>query len=201
MGETRTDKFKPNHSSAGRRWGFNRIYGAADGTKQTVYMTRLWIGRLRFHVFHRGDQDPDCHDHPWGFWTFPLRSYVEEVVDLTVGEEPVTRRQVVRAFRLHYRPATHTHRVLGPWGGQHLDELSGFVPSVVAGVIPTIVFTERPSRKWGFLKNRAGEWCWMAWKKYVYEGGKQAPCSEPEPDYMRLSQADYEDLFGKGSAD
>lgn len=207
MGESRTDTFKPSHSSAGRRWGFNRIYGAADGTKQTVYMTRLWIGRLRFHVFHRGDQDPDCHDHPWGFWTFPLRSYVEEVVDLTVGEEPVTRRQVVRAFRLHYRPATHTHRVLGPLAGYSIDfEREGFsklqaVPTVKAGLIPTIVWTERPSRKWGFLKNRNGEWCWIAWKKYVYEGGKQAPCSEPEPDYMRLPAADYEAIFGKGSAD
>ena len=67
-------------TSAGKLFGMSRIYGA-NGDHETVYMTRFWFGRLRFHIFHRGDADPDCHDHPWGFWTFPLRSYVEEVLE------------------------------------------------------------------------------------------------------------------------
>ena len=69
---------KKQTSSAGRWWGRSVIYGKED-EHATPYMTRYWIGRLRLHLFHRGDQDPDCHDHPWGFWTFPFRSYVEEV--------------------------------------------------------------------------------------------------------------------------
>lgn len=67
-------------------------------------MTRAWFGRLRFHVFFRGDQDPDCHDHPWGFWTFPLRSYVEEVLEERIehiygGHGTVLERTLLRARR------------------------------------------------------------------------------------------------------
>src|SRR4051812_39357096 len=89
--------------------GFETIYGV-DGEHDTPFLTRVRLGRLRMHVFHRGDADPDCHDHPWDFWTFPLTSYVEEVVDLATLR---MRRQVVPAARWSYRPAEHTHRVLG----------------------------------------------------------------------------------------
>jgi hypothetical protein len=173
---------KPAATSAGRFMGVNVIYGR-DGDSGTPYMTRMWFGRLRLHIFHRGDQDKDPHDHPWGFWTFPLRSYVEEVVErgnLFDDDEYFTRRQIVRAFRLHYRPATHTHRVVGPWGGNHLDDIAGFEPTVVAGSIWTIVWREKPSRAWGFLKLRDGRWCWEDWRSYVFKGGRDAPCSLPE---------------------
>ena len=43
-------------------FGRHTIYDDAGGTP---YMTRYWIGRLRLHIFYRGDADPDCHDHPW----------------------------------------------------------------------------------------------------------------------------------------
>src|SRR5690606_161477 len=71
---------KKQTSSAGRFWGKSVIYGKEDD-HATPYMTRYWIGRLRLHIFHRGDQDPDCHDHPWSFWTFPFTPYVEEVLE------------------------------------------------------------------------------------------------------------------------
>lgn len=90
------------------------------------YMTRLIIGRLRFHIFHRGDLDADPHDHPWNFWTFPLRSYVEEVA-IPVGgyiggprsgeSNFEIRRFVVERFRWHFRPAEHRHRVIGHYAG------------------------------------------------------------------------------------
>lgn len=176
--------------------GINTIYGA-HGEHETPYLTRIWIGRLRLHIFHRGDADPDCHDHPWDFWTFPLTSYVEEIAlpDPFNGGFDLYR-QVVRAFRRHFRPAEHTHRVIGrwngcfhrPWPGTY-DELPVVFsyeddkprratdkPSVGSGRIVTIVWQGRPRRKWGFLRNRDGSWCWTPWKDYVFGGGKHAPC-------------------------
>jgi len=163
---------------------FNRIYGA-DAEHRTPYMTRCWIGRLRLHIFHRGDADPDPHDHPWDFWTFPLTSYVEEVV----GWHPDRRfvfRQVVKAFQLHYRPAEHTHRVLGRVGKsdtlglKYAPELHARMSLVRPGKIITIVWRGRNERRWGFLKHRDGTWCWVHWREYVFGGGKHAPCEPSE---------------------
>lgn len=164
--------------------GFDRIYGANDAYAPP-YMTRIWVGRLRLHIFHRGDADPDCHDHPWDFWTFPLTSYVEEVVTLGLDDRPYDpyepraftgklQHQVVRAFRLHFRPAEHTHRVIGRFRGRQ-DGSSE--PVAGAGNIVTIVWQGSKRRRWGFLRNRDGQWCWTPWKRYVFEGGKQAPCA------------------------
>lgn len=197
----------------------------------TPYMTRIWIGRLRLHIFHRGDADPDAHDHPWDFWTFPFNSYVEEVVEPCAtalfdpaqgGRQdgywqsgpldqparpaplPVTRR-VVKAWRWHFRPAEHTHRVLARWNGRHKrvdphltswpDQVMydsydakgdpepvvgrGFFPDTEPGRIVTLVWRGGNRRRWGFLRHRDGRWCWTHWKEYVYGGGKEAPCGEP----------------------
>lgn len=180
---------KKNTTSAGKLFGANRIYGV-EGDHETPYMTRFWFGRLRFHIFHRGDADPDCHDHPWGFWTFPLRPYIEEVLEPRIEtvwthEGKVVRpyferrRQVLKAFRWHYRPATHTHRVLGlAVRSPHTTVDNHWSFESVAN-IPTIVWRERPSRAWGFTKNdQTGKWCWVSWKTYVYGGGKEALCKD-----------------------
>lgn len=161
----------PERKSKNDTWmGWHRIEDA-DGSP---YMLRIWVGRLRLHVFHRGDHDPDCHDHPWDFWTFPLTPYVEEVLDLEIGEEPRRRRQLVRAFRLSHRPATHCHRVLGRYADT--SEYDPEWPAWKPGPIVTLVWRSKPKRDWGFLKNRDGEWCWVAWKDYVFGGGKEGPC-------------------------
>lgn len=194
---------KPVKSTGDAFFGRHTIYGVNEGDYNTPYMTRYWIGRLRLHIFHRGDNDADPHDHPWNFWTFPLTSYVEEVTEPAfscgICSSPVpvthreygdycmrhgeavtydTRRQVVRAFRLHYRPATHTHRVLGRYAGWDKD-FSGCMPSIdiAPGKIVTIVWRGNGGRKWGFLRKDAeGKRCWIPWRTYVYEGGKHAPC-------------------------
>jgi hypothetical protein len=182
MGETRKGGFNWFHSSAGHLFGVSQIYGANED-HETVYMTRAWIGQLRFHIFHRGDQDPDCHDHPWDFWTFPLRSYVEEVLTPirdTVAEgeiDPPQRYQrrlnVVKAFRFHFRKADYKHRVLGAYKRKiFTQDQTDFPPAL----IPTFVWRSDAYRKWGFVKERSGKWCWVAWKKYIYEGGKHGPC-------------------------
>lgn len=167
-----------------RTWGLHTIYGV-DGEHSTPYLTRVMLGRLRLHIFHRGDEDPDAHDHPWDFWTFPLTPYVEEVVEPfdPVGSIPYRRRlALVPAFRISYRPATHAHRVIGRFDPSR----PGRGPVDCFGVartsrrkIVTIVWLGRSQRAWGFLKSRDGEWCWVAWRDYVFGGGKHGPC-EPE---------------------
>jgi hypothetical protein len=183
----------PVHSSADKFMGWNTIYRIDDSSR---YMTRLWIGRLRLHIFHRGDTDPDMHDHPWGFWTFPLTAYLEEAASFPIddaccelctdsdvgcrvchlsGELNAPTKiinQIVQAFKWSYRPATHTHRVLGRWPHEFIGMNRPFHKIV------TIVWTEKKSRSWGFLKNRDDKWCWLPWRDYVFkEGTRDAPCS------------------------
>ena len=109
------------------------------------YLTRVTLGRLRLHVFHRGDEDPDCHDHPADFWTFPLVTYVEEFID----RGGVRQWRLVRAFRLHQRRAEFAHRVIGP--------------AVGTGQVATIVWWGRERRPWGFHTAEG----WVGWRPYI----------------------------------
>lgn len=183
-----------------RLFGWETIYGA-DGEHATPYLTRIWLGRLRLHIFHRGDADPDPHDHPWDFWTFPLVSYIEEVTreSRLMPGVYIRHHQVARAFRWSFRPATHMHRVLGPFDGAWIDE-DGFpyvstgeplaaydVPQAGEGRIVTLVWRGKGERNWGFLKFRDGRWCWTHWRDYVFGGGKHAPCT---PVADKLTAAD-----------
>ena len=109
------------------------------------YLTR-WIiyvgGRtLRLHKFHRGDDDRAFHDHPWPFWTFPLKTYSELVPGLPY------RASVVRGFRLHYRPAAYQHIVLG-------DGCPFY----------TIVVTGKRENAWGFWPEPGKFVPWREWK-------------------------------------
>lgn len=200
-GAVMANGMKNQTTSAGRFYGRSVIFGK-DGDHATPYMTRYWLGRLRLHIFHRGDADPDPHDHPWGFWTFPFTSYIEEVAvtdpHCEICDNPETpcrcaldgvtmaismRRQIVPAFRWSYRPATHTHRVIGlarmgaSYGHLgHSRMADGEWWTATHGKIVTLVWRGKDERKWGFLKKRDGRWCWVAWKDYVFGGGKSAPC-------------------------
>lgn len=164
------------------------IVGGPDGKNHSAYMVRLMFtpstpwGQLYVHVFYREDLDRDPHDHPFGFWTWPVnQGYVEEVFEhderpwMRVhhrwldehGQErrehfPGThcfREQHVAQGRWHYRPATHTHRIL------RTD--SGRWPLV------TIVWRGPTTRKWGFwtYARTRSERTWTHWKEYVYGRG------------------------------
>lgn len=134
------------------------------------YMTRLLIGRLRLHIFHRGDGDADPHNHPWSFVTFPLTSYAEEVTHLAPDGTLTRTTEVVRAWRLHRRKAAYLHRVLGPLPSNRL----------FAGKIVTLVLRGRDKQRWGFLKTRDGRSCWQTWSEYS-QGGRDAPCAPSHP--------------------
>ena len=122
------------------------------GSDGSPYLTRVTLGSLRLHVFHRGDADPDCHDHPADFWTFPLVSYLEEFIT----PEGERRRRIVRAFRLHRRKAELAHRVICPAAGE--------------GQIATIVWWGRKRREWGFITGSG----WVPWREYAEQAQPNA---------------------------
>ena len=197
MQETDPKTGKPVVSSAGKFCGWNTIYGR-DGEHGTPYMTRVWFWGLRLHIFHRPDMDEDCHDHPWDFWTIPLwppHGYVEEVAKPIYmpegGREAIVDKtlQIVPAFWPSFRPATHCHRVLGAytgyaahphWGDTYRmkpEDIRDWIPRInPTAKIVTLVWRGKANRAWGFLKNRDGKWCWVAWRDYVFAGGKDGPC-------------------------
>lgn len=177
-------------------FNYTLIYGTY-GDHDTPYMTRIRLGRLRLHIFHRGDADPDCHDHPWSFWTFPLRrgGYIEEYIyTVPAGEvfwwkhkkhtagEKIIRTQLVPGWTWSYREATHTHRVLYParlrGGGHTMSMIEPARNKWANWPIVTLVWVGKSKRDWGFLRNRDGKWCWTPWKEYVFGGGKHAPCGD-----------------------
>ncbi len=165
------------NSSSDNFAGISTIWGK-EAEANTPMLTRMWFGHLRLHIFYRGDQDPDCHDHPWDFWTFPFHSYVEEVIYYPI-EGPhmqLVRREVVRAWRLHFRKAEHTHRVLGRWRGDTFGPAP--VPSYYRNDhrVVTLVWRSADKRKWGFWKLREGRLCWVPWREYIRGNGKNAPC-------------------------
>lgn len=151
-----------------------RLIHTIYDAESTPYMTRVVVGHARLHIFHRGDSDPDPHDHPSDFWTFPLTSYVEEVFTQDGQRVP----KLVRAFRLHFRPAEYTHRVVGKWSGHHRRHPQQTAEDlVVPGRIVTLVWFGPKRRDWGFHVRRAGKACWIAWRHYVDGGGKTAACA------------------------
>jgi hypothetical protein len=171
--------FKPDKTAL---FGRHTIF-----TDKSPYMTRLWFGRLRFHIFHRGDGDSP-HDHPWDFKTYPLTSYVEEVF-YEVGPEPILRSvmRVVPAGRPSWRKAEFRHRVVGRYAGYVVKEgnqmdatpdvanvlwLTGWRPAHDSRKIYTIVWRGRERRDWGFWIKAAGKWCWQAWKDVKANGFK-----------------------------
>lgn len=159
-------------------WRYNKsIVFGVDAEHEMPYMTRYTFGRIRFHIFHRGDADPDCHDHPWGFWTFPFVSYVEEVLEPSTGWKSTN---IVDRFHWHYRPATYAHRVLHSRilnDGRKWHHVFPSKRFSMTRPIYTLVISEQPSRPWGFWVERAGKFCHKYWKTYIFNGGKTAACA------------------------
>lgn len=180
-----------------------RIYGRVDGEK-TCYLTRIQLWRtkhkgagLYLHIFHRGDWDPDPHDHPWDFWTFPLTSYYEQ----RMAADGYLYINKVPGWRWTFLPATYAHRVLGR--RYKMEDLEwGFgTYTGLPGSIVTLVWHEAVSRKWGFWVPsmpdmprelpRRGVRRWMPWREYVY-GPKYLSEEEIVEDLLR--ELDAQDL-------
>lgn len=136
-----------------------------DRDGATPYQTRAVAGRLRVHIFWRGDRDPDMHDHPADFWTFPLVSYVEEIEH--AWSRGHTTWRVVKAFRFHRRKAEFAHRVLGSFEGWAEAEGRKLYPTIGGRPIVTIGWWGKKRREWGFLTPDG----WVHWKNYVNQSG------------------------------
>ena len=161
-----------------------RIHTAGD-----LYLTRYSCALLPgyfLHVFNRGDSDPDPHDHPWAFATFPLVAYVEEV-----WEHGLLTRRMVSAGRWHHRNADYCHRLLGSFwkpaagdGPNVRNEWNVIVPRSYlpwytrlawlifgAGKVITIVKHGPATRNWGFrrrvVSDNTASWVWVGWKQYI----------------------------------
>ena len=154
-----------------------RIYGRQLRLSQhlTCYLTRVKLtpktrwGQLYFHVFHRGDLDRDFHDHPYDFWTFPLRTYYEDVLDLPTGR---SIRNVVEAFHWHFRSAEYAHIQLG--AAQYQRGRDGdyvYRENIFGGWTATFLWHKPTRRAWGFwVRNYeiAFEYLWVPWRKYLF---------------------------------
>jgi hypothetical protein len=118
------------------------------------YLTRwvLWGKRygpgakVFLHLFHRGDAEPYCHDHPWAFWSLILWGGYWEVT-------PDGARRWYGPLRLLRRPAAWAHRVELPEGRRCW----------------TLVWCGEKARSWGFLCPGRG---WLAWREH--EANQQA---------------------------
>ena len=145
------------------------------------YLTRIELGRLRFHIFHRGDDDRAAHDHMWNFWTFPLTPYIEIYLD----ENNERRHRLVKAFRLHKRDYTYRHIVYGPAKKlTHKTTLKGLETCRVAyderfqawytsrslkDKIFTICWTSKKKKpSWGFYTRNGSHY--VDWQDYVFKG-------------------------------
>ena len=127
------------------------------------YFGQLWLWRFRLHWFLKDEPGEAFHDHSWNFWTFPLRSYIEEVIDTETGAVKV---EIVRAFRLHYRRAEHAHRYRGRYAGQWQD---GF-PVSSPGTVITLAFRSGIKREWFYWRLNKGKvrrYRWRPWLKRV----------------------------------
>ena len=125
------------------------------------YIAYCWLWRVRLHLFYAPEPSVMFHDHGWSFHTFPLRSYVERVLDPATGE---VSTEIVRAFRFSRRPAEHTHKYLGRWSGSY-DEKG--VPTVRAGIVPTICIRGKGGREWFYWRATAEGARRYPWRDYL----------------------------------
>lgn len=127
------------------------IYGcAARGDEDSPYLTRWelfsckWLA-IYVHRFERSDDRSSLHDHPWNFITIPLR-YGYNDCTYNGGKDvlgnPDFNRQLMKPFRIYYRPALHIHFVELLWDGIKGEDKRAW----------TLVIRFKYIRYWGFWK-------------------------------------------------
>ena len=128
-----------------------------DAHGVTPYMTRYtlvgcrWFS-LKLHHFHRGDSDPDFHDHPWPFVALILAGGYWELQP--AGGEKVTVSWKAPGTLILHR-AADAHRV------------------VMKRPTWTLILCGPKVRDWGFHAPTG----WCGWRTYV-RGGRAACASE-----------------------
>lgn len=131
------------------------------GPEADPYLVR-WIAiqtpwfSVYLHKLVRSDYEKALHDHPWGFVSFILTGYAEEVcTEDAAGLHWTT--EFHHPGDLLFRRAGHRHRVIIPD-----KSIPGW----------TLVLTGPRSRKWGFWpKDRRGAYRWCHWKQFNQDLG------------------------------
>ena len=118
------------------------------GRYLTVYtLLKVKLGSsevsLCIHNFHRGDEDPHPHDHPFAFYSVVLIGGYREF-----DEE--NNFIIRKPFSIAHRPATHRHRV-----------------EPLTKHCWTICIKVKADRVWGFWSNGT----FIPWKDYLRSKG------------------------------
>lgn len=125
----------------------SKTFYGVNGRYLTVYTLLDFTIHKRIsicvHSFHRGDEDPDCHDHPFEFWSLMLRGGYREYAE---DGSFIVRRPL----SLAYRSATHRHRV-----------------QLISRRCWTFIVKRDASREWGFWPN--GQF--VPWRNYIKAKG------------------------------
>lgn len=161
----------------------------------SVYLRRWYLFKskhfnIMLHNIRRSDDDPDPHDHPWGFVSIILRNgYQDEAYKFVstcpnpegyreakgtvCGWEQRAGEYVVEDEYGHFKPVVHER-----WGvrsgpvfnkvrpGSIIYRRAQHIHRVI--ITPgkeawTLVFTGGEQRPWGFIR-RTG---WVYWRKYL----------------------------------
>lgn len=141
----------------GQRWSVWRTMEIMDRTHpDQVYLKRLRIIQtplfgLYVHWIYLPDNDRDCHDHPWNFWSFVARGAYAEYVRTDPLEWPKQSHNVHQRFSLHRMTVEKAHKIT----------------YVEPGTI-TVLLIGRRTRDWGFWTDKG----WVHWREYNTEAGK-----------------------------
>lgn len=141
-----------------------------DGPYLTVYTLLDWKTRngtrwsIAFHHFHRGDEDPHAHDHPFDFWSLILWGGYEEHIRTggfwsnrvfqfpMAGQDWVDQWTVIirRPLSWAYRWAEVQHRV-----------------TLRSKTCWTLCIKRQNCREWGFWRDDE----FVPWRKYINDKG------------------------------
>ena len=100
------------------------------------------------HYFHRPDEDPDCHDHPFHFFTLVLRGGYREEVEIN-GKRKINH---LGFLSFGFRKASYLHRIIS---------IKKPCWSLCIKISPKTV------KLWGFVKDGK----WVYWKDYIKAKG------------------------------
>ena len=142
------------------RFGLERSTVYIRGEKYLLrYIAYLGPIGLRLHKFYRGDDDRASHTHPWPFITFPFAPYRERRFEEGVE---ILEPFYVKAFRFHYRSATHEHIVVG--GVKPFEHTPGIICQAHdPRPFWTFVITGPIVQTWGFYP-KPGKF--VPWQEY-----------------------------------
>lgn len=160
---------------------WSTVYGSTSEDNSTPYLTRVMLtprtpwGQLRMNIFWRGDKDPDPHDHPWGFWTFPLHSYMEWVLDAATM---TLRMNAVQRWKWHHRPAGYAHILIGPLDIERIGR-----------PVVTFMWTEPWQQDWGFFVNENYSTA-PSWEDYHAHRQSYIARGLTPPNYRKIADFD-----------